>query len=440
MLTTLWHKVRSGNWVLLTTAEMRWLVLALVFVLAGLLWLLFETVEPPPPKVVRISTGATSGAYFQFGQQYATRLAEHGVKLEVLESSGSVENLQRLNDPERRVDFALVQSGVSDSGKSPEATGLASVGYEPVWVFLKPAASANRLSALVGRSIAIGVAGSGAQVAALELLSANGINRENTQLLELSGSEALSALNAARVDAVIMVAAVSAPLVRQALDSRLPLLSFEQADAYVRRFAWLSKVVLPKGSADLINNHPPTDVQLVATSANLVAREDVHPAISFLMLDVAAEVHGRSGLLHGFKEFPNERNLDFAQSDESKRYFKTGRPFLQRFMPFWLANLLERLMVSVAPVLMLLIPALKLVPAYKDWREKSKILQLYDQANICHQQAERDASLCDSAMGRINVIEQSLPDLRLGASRHIDLYNLKSHLDLVRARIQSLRD
>jgi TRAP transporter TAXI family solute receptor len=434
--SSVWKKLSSRNLILLTNAELRWLLLLAAVLLLPLFWLLFRVVEPPPPKVVSISTGSSSGAYFQFGKAYATRMAKHGIKLEVLESTGSIENLQRLSDDQKRVDFAFVQSGISDAESSPTVNSLASVGYEPLWVFSKPSAKPLlRMADLAGKTLTIGVPGSGSRKAVLELLKANGVDASKATLLDLGGPDAVSALLSGKADAALVIAAASAPVVSQALDAGLTVMDFDQADAYVRRFSWLSKVVLPKGAGNLVSNYPAKDVHLLATSANLIARSDVHPAVAFLLLDIASEVHNRGGPLHSLKEFPNERNLDYEQSDESKRFFKTGRPFLQRYLPFWLANLIERLLVSAVPILAVLIPAFKLIPAFFDWREHSSLLQLYEEVDHLQAEAQSDPEKRASALLKMNDIEQKLPNLDLGASKYIDVYNFKSHLDLARARL-----
>ena len=435
-LQSLWKKVRANNWVILNRAETRLAIVIVGTLLAAALFALFRFIEPPPPKVIRISTGAKTGAYYNYAQRYATELKKHGMQLEILDSSGSVQNLARLSDPKSGVSLAFIQTGVGDQQTSPDLESLASIAYEPVWVLSKPNKSINQLIDAKGKRVAIGADGSGSQPVALLLLSANGITATNTTLMPIGAADAYLQLQQDLVDVMITVAAPNAPIIEQSLDAGLSVMDFNQADAYVRRFSWLSKVTLPKGSSSFSGNLPTKDIQLIAANANIVARTDVHPAIAFLLMDIASEIHAGSGLVHNTKQFPNDQSLQFNQSDESKRFFKTGRPFLQRYLPFWLANLFERLIVSIVPVLAIAIPLIKLVPAYFDFQEKSEILQLYEQGMQTDRMVRSSQLSKGEALVQIVQLSRRLDALNLGASRHIDVYNLRAHLELIRERLQ----
>jgi TRAP transporter TAXI family solute receptor len=441
--SSLWARIRAGDFELLTDREL-WLVsLASIAVLASLLWVLFSWLEPPPPKRVRITTGSETGAYFAYGKQYAEAFKKHGITLEVMPSKGSVENLQRLTDTktatraERNaaVMVGLLQSGIGDAETSPDLEGLASVAFEPIWVFHKPRSPAQRLTGLrplLGQRVAIGPEGSGTRVAALKLLKANGLDASNTTLVPLAGSEAVQALTRGELDAAFVVAAAQAPSVLQALDGGLEPVNFVNADAYVRQLPWLSRVVLPRGVVSLARDLPREDVVLVASTATLVVHKDLHPALAFLLMDVAAEVHKNPALTNGPREFPTDRAMDFAQSAESQRYFKTGRPFLQRYLPFWLANLLERLAVTLVPALAVAIPVVQFLPRYLAWREKSRILRLYHEVELLQEAGRLNAAHLDR-------VEAALARLPLGVDRYVDAYNLKGHLDMMRSRLLAVK-
>ena len=325
---------------------------------------------------------------------------------------------------------------MGDPQTSPDLESLASVAYEPVWVLSKPNKSINQLINAKGKRVAIGTDGSGSQPVALSLLGANGLTTTNTTFMPIGAADAYVQLQQDLVDVIITVAAPSAPIIEQSLNAGLSVMDFNQADAYVRRFSWLSKVTLPKGSSSFSGNLPTKDIQLIAANANIVARTDVHPAIAFLLMDIASEIHAGSGLVHNTKQFPNDQSLQFNQSDESKRFFKTGRPFLQRYLPFWLANLIERLLVSIVPVLAIAIPLIKLVPAYFDFQEKSEILQLYEQGMQTDRMVRSNQLTKAEALDQIVQLDRRLDALNLGASRHIEVYNLRAHLELIRERLQ----
>ena len=415
----------------------------LLALLAVLLWFLFRFIEPPPPKVIRISTGSATGAYTLFAKQYAAALKKHGVTLEIVNSAGSVENLARLDDPKQKIDLAFVQGGVSTSASHPRVEALASVAYEPIWCFYnkKRFDAANpstppptRLSDLAGRLLAIDAPGSGVHAAASQLLEMNKLPTQGTHISALGGMQAVEAVLAGALDAAILVAAVDSPAVQKALSEELGLMNFENADAYVRLLPWVAKVTLPKGVAKLDKNLPREDVTLIAATANLVGTTDLHRAIMFLMLDVASTVHKRPAATNAQTEFPSERNLDYAQSDESKRFFKSGKPFLVEYLPFWLANLAERMLLTLVPVIAIGLPLMRMVPAFLSWRGYAHLIQLYDDVMVLERQRSPTPDGKAQALHRLSEIDKQLSGLRLSAEHHVNVYNLKSHIDLVKAR------
>jgi TRAP transporter TAXI family solute receptor len=435
---TMWQKLKRFDFLLLTHKEMR-LLLLLALALSGVvLWLLFSVISPPPPKLIRISAGSESGAYYKFAKTYAEQFKKHGITLEVLTSKGSVENLTRLNDKAQKVDLAFVQGGIADAEQYPKLESLASVAYEPIWVFYNPRSfnnKLNHLSELAGKTIAVGTPGSGVRAVALEFLKLNQISETTAKLIELSGTEAVEAVAAGTVDAVFLVTAVEAPSVQRAIDKGVAIYSFSQAEAYARKFPWSAKVTLPKGGAIMAKNLPAEDVELVAATANLVARADLHQAIMFLALDIASEVHRLPSPFSAVGDFPNKRNLDFTQSDESKRFFETGRPFLQRYVPFWLANLIERFLVLLGPLIAIAFPIMKLGPALLSWNEQSELAQIYDEVLDIEYGRHPNSDSLDKALARLAEIEASIPHLGLTAHYYTNIYSLRGHLATARRNL-----
>ena len=440
---SLWQRLRAGELVLLSDRELLLVGVGFALVAALVVTLLLRFLEPPPPRRVVITTGGESGAYFAYANRYAKAFSHHGITLEVRPSRGSVENLARLSDPASGVTIGLVQSGIGEAARYPDLESLASVAHEPIWVFHKPrpgAAPVTSLGFFGGKSIAIGPDGSGTRAAALKLFEAHQIGAPETRFSDESGSEAVAAVIQGRVDAAFMVAAADAPSVRQALDAGLEPVSFERADAYVRLLPWLSKVLLPQGVVNLARDLPRQDVQLIAASANLVVRNDLHPAIAYLLMDVASDIHRGQTLANGPREFPNERQLDFPQSRESQRYFKNGRPFLQRYLPFWLANLLERFALTLLPALAIVIPLMRVLPGLLGWRELSRILKLYHEIEQLEARGELSPARRASAMAHLQRIETVLASSHLSARRSNEKYQLKGHLQMLRNRLTTAPD
>lgn len=441
------QKLLQFEFLLLTPQEQRKLVWMALGLLAVLLWVLFGIIEPPPPKRLRMATGSATGAYTLYAKQYAQALKKHGVSLELVTTAGSVDNLQRLDDPAQKIDLAFVQGGVADGDKHPRIEALASVAYEPIWVFYNPKAFAagsapNRLGMLADKRVAIDAPGSGTRAAAEQLLALNQVPLRADQVLPLGGLQAVQAVQAGSADAAILVAAVASPAVQQALalaaSSTLGLMNFDNADAYTRLLPWVAKVTLPKGVASLANNLPREDVNLIAATANLVARNDLHRAIMFLLMEVAHDTHKAATATNARGEFPSDRNLDYVQSDESKRFFVSGRPLLEQYLPFWLANFVERALVSLLPLLAIGLPLLKLIPAMIQWRASAAVAQLYDEVLALEHRPCSSAAEQAARVQRLTQIDASLPSLNLGAENHINVYNLKSHIDLVKQRLRSV--
>ena len=341
----------------------------------------YQFVEPAPPKTIVITTGGESGAYYQFAKRYATILARNGITLEVKASAGSLQNIERLKADEAQI--AFVQGGVVPPKADPDAeddSGLLSLGslfYEPVWVFYRGDKDLTRLTELRGKRIAIGQEGSGVRQLAQQLLDANDIPLDD-RLVPVAGLSAAEELQQGRIDAAFIIAAESAPVVQVLIRSPgIKLMSFAQDRAYQRRFPFLTKLTFPRGVADLVRDFPPDDIKVLAPTANLIVRDDLHPALQTLLLQAASEVHGKSGFFQDAGEFPAYMDQMLPLSPEAARYFKSGPSFLQRYLPFWLAVLVDRLIVMLVPIFVLLIPLLKVAPAIYNWRVRSKVFRIY---------------------------------------------------------------
>lgn len=418
---------------LLATAWPILLISAIGFYIA------YQFVEPAPPRHLTISTGSETGAYYTYAKRYASLLAAKGITLEIKISSGSQQNLERLKNGE--ADIALMQGGVVEKleeDESSELRSLGSVAYEPVWVFYRSEYRIDKLFRLAGRRIAVGEEGSGIRGLAVSLLEANEISPNSKSLVPIAGLNAAEALQKGEIDAAFIVAAPESPVVQVLLRSPgVRVMSFSQADAYTRRFPFLSKIVLPRGVVDLVRDTPPRDTVLLTTTANVVAREGLHPALASLLLQAMAEVHGKSGFFQKDGEFPVYKDLTFAISDEAQRYYKSGPPFLQRYLPFWLAVLVERLIVLVVPVVVLLLPLLKLAPSIYTWRVRSKVFRCYGELKFLENELRQgnDPVRTDEYLKRLACIEDYANSLNIPLAFSDLIYTLREHINLVRAKL-----
>jgi TRAP-type uncharacterized transport system substrate-binding protein len=401
-------------------------------------WAAAQFIKPAPPRQIIMSTGGPGGAYAMFAARYKQLLARYGIELVELPSQGAVDNLERLMDPKDEVDVGLVQGGL---GIGTETDGLVSLGavyYEPLWVFYR-GRDIDDLGELRGRRIAIGGEGSGTRKLALDLLHAHQLTGPPTHLDPAGGFAAVAALAEGKVDAAMLVGPVNSGAVWTALFTPgVKLMSMSRADAYVRRHPYLHKLTLPRGTVDLSRNIPPAETVLVAPTAALVAREDFHPALVDLLLQVATEVHGPPGIFNRAGEFPNARQVDFPLSREAQRYYTSGTRFLQRYMPFWAATLVDRLIVMLIPIVALLIPAMKILPALYGWRVRSRVYRWYGELKFLEREIQDDADRHTPAewLARIDRLEARVHRVKTPNAFANQLFILREHINLVRRNVE----
>ncbi len=416
-----------------------WLVGGAIVALA-LIVAVLQYLAPLPPRSLVMTTGAPGGAYALYAERYRGILARHGIRVELKPSSGAVENLRRLKGVDGDADLGFLQGGIVHE---PDAEDLATLGamyYEPIWVFLGRGVTASSVADLRGKRIAIGIQGGGGQLLTLEVLLANGFALDDPGLLPIAGDEAVAALRSGRIDALMTVNGAEAPIVRTLLgEPEVTLLSFSQADAYTRRLPHLSRLVLPHGAVDLVRDAPPTDVLLVAPTANLVARTNLHPALVSLLMQAAQEVHRSPGLLEAGNEFPAPRDHDLPQSTEATRFYRSGPPLLQRVLPFWAAVLLDRAIWTLVPLLALLIPASRVLPGVLRWQIRSRIYRWYGELKLIELEARRhpDPKRVPELIHRLDEIEKLLARRKIPLSYANELYTLREHIQLVRNELRA---
>jgi TRAP transporter TAXI family solute receptor len=409
---------------------------AIILAVAGCI-VAWQFVNPAPPDTITIATGQPDGAYLLFAERYREVLAKDGITLNILETAGSVENLQLLENDADSVDIAFVQGGIAGTAGKPKLLSLASLYYEPLWVFYRGADTLTRLTDLQSIRIAAGEPGSGTQALAMTLLEDNRLN--SGDILPLGGQQAAEALLSGKVDAAFFVASVQSPLVQKLLHRQdIKLMSFARADAYTRLYHSLSTITLPEGAIDLQQNIPPHDIMLLAATTNLVARDDFHPALVDLLLQAAEKVHGDGSLFDQPGYFPNDRNLEFPLSDDARRYFKHGPPFLQRYLPFWTANLLDRMKIMLIPLLTLLIPLFKVMPPTFRWQARKKVYRWYRELkdlDVEHPE-QLPANTLHTSIRLLDEIEEEARKVTVPLSYTDELYNLRLHIDLVRSKLK----
>ena len=436
-----------------------WRDLALIAVPAFLLVCLAlyaasRYVTPAPPKRVVMSTGAEDGIYHRVGLRYRELLAQQGIDLELRTSNGSAENLARLRDHSTDVELALVQAGLEEHPDPGGLMSLGSVYYEPMWVFYRvggkegSARAMDRLSSLQGKRLAVGAEGSGTRSLALQMLQANNMDGAPTQLLPLSGVNAAMALRRGEVDAVFLVGSAELAAVRILLfEQGIRLLHFSRAAAYTKLFDTLSAVTLPQGSIDLVHDVPAVDTTLLATTATVLARDTLHPALAGLLAQAMSEVHGGASKFNAAGAFPRFTSGEYPHSAEAQRQFKNGPPFLQRYLPFWAATLIDRLIVMLLPLLAVVLPVIKMTPSLYTWRIRSRIVRWYGELKLLEQEilaAQRADPLAQQTQQatfrqRLQAIEYATYTRAMPVSYAEQIYRLRANIDMVRRLLDNPR-
>ncbi len=402
---------------------------------------ILRSTEPLPPRRVVMATGAPGGVYSATGERYREYFARSGVQLELRPTDGAVENVALLNDPASGVSIALVQSGTTTTEQSPHLESLGTLFYEPFWLFQR--ANADRLRSNARKRISLGTPGSGTYRAALEIARDLRIDLSNTELVNLSASEAGEAMLRGELDYAAMALSAEAPIVLKLLrDPAIEALSWPLADAFVALRPSLSKVTVPRGVADLGAIRPPQDLTLLAAKASLVVREDLHPALQYLLLEAAGEIQAQPALFHHSGQFPAAEPIDLPLSEPAREYYAGGRPLLQRYLPFWMAALTGRLLLLLIPLIGLAYPIFRIVPAVYDWVMRRRIFVLYGELKFV--EAELDAkgpgALHSQLALRLDQLEERANTLRVPVSFAQMLYTLKVHIELVRQRMREMAE
>jgi TRAP transporter TAXI family solute receptor len=397
----------------------------------------FQFIKPAPPDRVVMATGNPQGAYHAFATAYAEHLAAEGIELQLVNTAGSVENLDLLR--QGLVDVAMVQGGVSATQAGEELHSLGSLYYEPLWLFARAGLDVDRIPRLAGKRVAIGAQGSGTQALVSRLLQDNGLDAGAADLVTLAGDEAAAALLEGRVDAAFFVSSAQSGLVSRLLRAQeVAPASFERAAAYARRYRFLTSLQLPEGAVDLQRNIPARPVQLLAPAANLVIDAQLHPAVIDLLLQAAEAEHADGGWFEAPGEFPQAGLLAYPLAGEARRFYKHGPPLLQRFLPFWAASLIDRLKVMLLPLVLMLLPLVRVMPPIYTWRMRARVYRWYDELErVDSQLASGDTVDRDALAAELDRIETDVREVRVPLSFAHQLYHLRQHIALVRQDLSS---
>lgn len=428
-----------GFWDLFTSAS------PLLFAGAGLIWLAYWWLNPMPPKQLTLLTGPEQSAYAEMGDQYAKLLRQHGITVQLVPTEGSADNLRRLQAGE--ADAGFVQGGSATAPTDDDTEELLTLGnlfVEPVWLFYRAQSAADisetgrlqSLNQLSSLRINAGTAGSGVPPLMDTLLDMHRMDPKKIKISHLEQTPATVQMLQGKLDAVVFASAPQAPMVQMLLQTPgIRLMDFPQNEAYARRLPFITPVTLPRGVVDLARNIPAQDVHLIATTTSMLVRESLHPGLRQLLSQATVQTHGQSGWFQRTREFPNASNSEFPLAPEAERTLKNGIPSLQRYIPFTLANLVERMWLALGIIIAVLLPLGKIAPPLYAYRVRSRVFRWYGELRDIESRLEAHPEDKEKLLEELNAIESKVEKVILPLSYADELYALRNNIGLVRQRL-----
>lgn len=392
-------------------------------------------VRSAPPTELTFISGPEGSIFHGIALKYQKALGKNGIKVNVLPSNGSLDNLNRIYEKDTKIDLALVQSGSEEDGKKyRRLVTLGGISHQPLFFFYR-GKPIERMYEMKGKTIAIGAEGSGARKLALKILKLNGIN-EGPSLVTLEGDEVSKALLDKKIDgAFLMGEDASLDVLRTLLnDEDIRLMNFKNANAYIRKIDILHKLEVPEGVLNFEKNIPSENMTLIGPMVELIATKNLHPALSDMILDAATELHGNAGVFKKRNEFPVAAENKIRLSEDAERFYKSGKGFLYRYLPFWMASLLNRILISFLPMLILLVPAVRSIPAIFRWFGKLRIRRRYRALLKLEEKFmyENDVEKLKDLFAQFENIEKDVQRMRVKAILADQFYMLRSHMEYVR--------
>jgi len=399
----------------------------------------FQFVDPAPPRNISIACGASDGANCIFAGDYREFMAKEGISLNIITSAGALENLELLQKEKDGVDVAFVQSGLGSLVQDNQLMSLGSLFFRPLWIFHRNGLIIDRATDMKGMRIAVGEEGSGTRFLTMRLLELNGVDAENSSILSIGYQKASDMLIAGEVDVAFFASTHHAPYVIRLIDSRsVNLIGMPRAEAYTFLYPYLYLLRVPEGVIDFEANIPSSNLSLVASTTELVARTDLHPALVNLLMQASAEVHKSGTEFERQEEFPSPSYLGFELSKDAEQYFESGPTLLQRYLPFWVANFISRMKVMLVPLVVVFFPLFKIIPPLYAWRTRRRIYRWYSELDAVDPDLNKEevAASLQEFLVKLDKIEENVCNVTVPPSYSEGLYALRLHIGMLREKLR----
>ena len=405
----------------------------------GTISLLLIYFIPAPPSTVTMATGFKGSSFEYYGQRYREIFARSHIQLQLRETEGSVENVKLLEDAKSGVQIALAW-GISDGERTPGVLSLGTVYNNPFWIFYSSNELFDRLPQLKGKRIAVGPVGSAIRLAAERILGKSGVNSATATLLPVGGTAAVQALNEGKADVVWIAGAPDATAVNSLLRNvNVRLMSFPMAEAFTRIFPDLVRLVLPQGVVDIDQVIPPNDVVLIGNTVKVLVRSDLHPQIVQLLLQTMIEAHGGADIFQRLGEFPNAADPEYPVALAASDFYKSGPSLTQRYLPLWLSVHAQRGIAVLVAGLAIGLPTFRFLPVFYQWVMRRRLMYWYAKLKALEASFDVNANAISLPETKIEVerIEDAVSHIQFPLTFTDQLYNLRSHIDIVRRKIAS---
>jgi TRAP-type uncharacterized transport system substrate-binding protein len=424
------------KWSLRTKRSLPWLYMTIVTLSLIAIAVRIMNWEPTAPAVIIMATGAKGGSFQVYAERYKEILGLSGVEVRLLPTDGSVENLKLLNDPRSGVNVGFIQGGLTNEKLSPELISLGTVFYEPLWLFYRGRDPGLHLEGLRGRKISVGAEGSGGRDVVLQILARNEIGPGSADFLPLAPAESAEKLLRGEISAAFMLVSWDSPIVQRLLaDPKIEIANWPRANTLVALYPYLNKLVLPAGVRNMAADLPPVDTTLLATKASLIVRRGLSSAIQYLLIDAATQVHSGAGVFQKSNEFPAPEQVDLPLSREAKHFYKSGPPFLQRYLPFKVAELVVRIAMLIIPIVGIAYPLLRLAPAMYGWVMRQRIYHMYHDVKAIEEELKEDPDRKKELISRLDQLEDRATSMYMSTGYAHLMYDLRAHINLVRERL-----
>ncbi len=397
-------------------------------------------VKPAPKKEITIATSTENGNYYKTALQYKELLEKVKVKVNLITSKGSIENIKLLQ--ENKADIAFIQNGSITAQEDKNIKALASIYYEPLWVFYKNEGfKIDYIIQLITKKISIGEVGSGTQNLAFKILKDNGITKENSKIFNYTNKKAKEFLLKGEIDALFIVGSQNSEIVKELLaNPKINVLSFKRAQAYSKKYSYLESLTLYEGTLDLYKNLPDENINLLATTANLVTKDGFSEELIRIFLKKVKEVHNKKDLFAKQGEFPNNLNMKLELHEEAQIYFQNGDTWLEKIFPYWIASNIDRLKIFLIPLITLMIPLYKGVFPLYQWSMRSKIYKWYEEVKDFDKKIRTlNKEELELELEKIQKLQEEISkETKVPLSFMGEYYNLIMHINLIEQRIKTI--